>query len=81
MNVNAIRAMMTAAHDCAMEMFTNADFIQKELPNVKMPDALRATPEDLCSELIGTKHDIVSELSELDELLDAPEPPAADHRR
>ncbi len=81
MNVNAIRAMMAAAHNCAMEMLTNASYIQKELPNVKMPDALLATTEDLCSEFIGTKHDSVSELSELDELLDAPEPPAADHRR
>ena len=73
MNVQAVHAMMTAAHNCAMEMLANASYIQKELPNVNMPDSLRAMTEKVCSGLIGTKFDIVSELSELDELLGAPE--------
>ncbi len=68
-NVDAVRAVLAAARDCAMETFRNASFIQGELPNVAMPDELRATTERLCSELIGTKHDVISELSELDELL------------
>ena len=65
--------MMTEAHNCAMEMLANASYIQKELPNVDMPDSLRAMTEKVCSGLVGTKFDIVSELSELDELLGAPE--------
>ncbi len=65
--------MMTEAHNCAMEMLANASYIQKELPNVDMPDSLRAMTEKVCSGLVGTNFDIVSELSELDELLGAPE--------
>ena len=76
MNVNAVRAMMTEAHNCAMEMLANASFIEKELPKVNMPDSLRAMTEKVCSGLIGTKFDIVTELSELDELLGAPDPEA-----
>ena len=74
MNVKAVRTMMTEAHNCAMEMLANASYIQKELPGVNMPNALRAMTEQVCSKLIGTNFDIVSELSELDELLGAPEP-------
>ncbi len=68
-NVETVRAVMAAARHCAMEMFQNANFIQGELPELDMPDELRARAEQVCTELIGTKHDVISELSELDELL------------
>ena len=68
-NVEAVRAVMAAARDCAMEMLQNASFIQGELPELDMPDELRARTEKVCTELIGTKHDVISELFELDELL------------
>jgi len=68
-NVVAVRAVIAAARACAMAMLQNANFIQTELPKVEMPDALRARTEQVCSGLIGTKHDVVSELFELEELL------------
>lgn len=68
-NVEAVRAVMAAARGCAMEMIKNGSFIEGELPKVEMPDELRAMTERVCSELLGTKHDVISELSELDELL------------
>ena len=65
----AVHKVMAAARECAVQMFQNAMFIQGELPNVEMPDELRARTEQVCTELIGTKHDVISELFELDELL------------
>ena len=62
-NVEDVRAVMVAARGCAMEM------IQRELPDVEMPDELRAETEQVCTGLIGTKHDVISELAELDDLL------------
>jgi predicted DNA-binding protein len=50
-------------------MMMNAMYIQKELPNVRMSDELRQRTEKLCSVLIGTKHDLVTEIFELDEKL------------
>ncbi len=68
-DVDAVRAFMHKARDCAMEMFKNALYIQGELPKVEIPDALRATTKEVCSEMIGTKHDIISELAELEDVL------------
>jgi hypothetical protein len=45
----------------------NALYIQKELPNVVMSDELRQRIVDLCATLIGTKHDLITEIFELDE--------------
>jgi hypothetical protein len=69
MNISAVRAVMTEARGCAMAMLENASYIQKQLPNVRMNDALRQQTQQVCTSLIGTKYDIISELSELDELL------------
>ncbi len=52
-----------------MVMLESAIYIQKELPNVLMDDLLRAQTEQICSALVGTKHDVISDLFELDELL------------
>jgi hypothetical protein len=65
----AIRELLSAAHRCAMVMLENATYIQGELPNVHLDGSLRARVNEACDSLIGTKHDIVSEVSELDELL------------
>jgi hypothetical protein len=73
-NVEAVRAVMAAARECALEMLENANYIQAELPNVEMPDELREMTERVCSELIGTKHDVISELSELEDLLEGEAP-------
>lgn len=69
MNVFAVHAVIAEARDCALVMLESATYIESELPNVRMNDALRVHTEEVCTALVGTKHDIISELFELDELL------------
>jgi len=69
MNESAVHAVMTEARSCALVMLESASFIQSELANVQMNDALRTQTEQVCTALIGTKHDIITEVDELDELL------------
>lgn len=69
MNTSTVHILMKEAHACAMAMLDSGLYVQKELPNVRMEEALRASTLELCSQLIGTKHDIIHELSELDDLL------------
>lgn len=57
----------TAARECAMQMMLNAAYIQRQMPTVEVPDEIRAEIESLCETLIGTKHDIMTEVFELDE--------------
>jgi hypothetical protein len=57
------------ARECAVQMMQNAIYVQKELPNVQMSDALRRQAGEICDQLIGTKHDLITELFDLDELL------------
>jgi len=64
-----IRDFEEHPRECAVQMMMNALYIQREFPNVQMSDALRQVTEGLCSILIGTKHDLVSEIFELDERL------------
>jgi hypothetical protein len=53
---------LVAARCCADLMLEGAAFIRKELPNVHMSEALRVRTQQLCEDLVGTKHDVVSEL-------------------
>lgn len=69
MNIDAVLTLMSEARRCAFAMLENANFIQQELPKVHMDEATRASAVKLCSQLIGTKHDIIHEVSELDELI------------
>jgi len=71
MNEFTVHAVMTEARSCALVMLESASFIQSELANVQMNDALRTQTEQVCTALIGTKHDIITEVDELDELLDS----------
>ena len=52
-----------------MVMLSNAAFIQDELPNVHMDADHVSLTESVCSDLIGTKHDVISDLSELHDKL------------
>lgn len=63
----ALDQFCSAAYACAMSLMSNADYVQKELPNVELPADIRASIESLCSDWIGTKHDVVHELAELKE--------------
>lgn len=61
----ALDRFCSVAYACAMSLMSNADYVQKELPNVELPTDIRASIESLCSNWIGTKHDVVHELAEL----------------
>ena len=56
------------AERCAHEMLNNAANVTKELPSLQISDAHRAEIVQICSDLIGNKHDVISELFEMDEL-------------
>ncbi|MEW6668410.1 MAG: hypothetical protein AB1512_24625 [Thermodesulfobacteriota bacterium] len=70
-NSPALQEALSAIRDCALIMLENASFIQQELPNVEMADPLRSQTAELCDTMVGTKHDIISELFEIDELLNS----------
>jgi hypothetical protein len=69
MNTSALRTAMKESYACAMAMLETGTYIERELPTVQMDERVRVKVSELCSELIGTKHDVVHELAELDELL------------
>ena len=58
----AIHRFLGEAHRCAMRMMENGSYIVKQLPSLRMPDAVRHRLEALCAELIGTKHDLIHEI-------------------
>lgn len=67
---------LAQARDCAMQMMENGAYIQKELPSLRMPAALRQELEQLCANLISSKHDLLHEIVETGGVLDsAPESP------
>lgn len=62
---------------CAMLFMAIGTHIQKELPPMTMSDELREKLNALCTDLIGTKHDLFHEIFEIDELMSAsPDSPA-----
>jgi len=65
----SVSRFIEAAMSCAAGMLDNASFIRKELVNVRMSKAHQAETESICSSLIGTKFDVVSEVRELDDLV------------
>jgi hypothetical protein len=69
MNDSAVHAVSTEARNCALVMLQNANYIQSELADIGMNEALREQIKQVCIALVSTKHDITSELFELDELL------------
>ncbi|KPL10916.1 MAG: hypothetical protein AMS26_21010 [Bacteroides sp. SM23_62] len=69
MNSSAVPGAISAIRDCALIMLENASYIQRELPNVEMLEVLRLQTAEVCESMIGTKHDVISELFEIDELL------------
>jgi hypothetical protein len=52
-------------------MLENASYIQRELPNVEMSEVLRSQTAEVCESMVGTKHDVISEIFEIDELLES----------
>ena len=69
--IRKIREFQGHTRECAVQMLYNALYIQKELPKVVMSDELRQRTAGLCSTLIGTKHDLITEIFELDERMES----------
>ena len=76
MNESAIRAVAVEVRRLSAVMLESALFIRQELSRIPLSDNLRAETEHLCKALTGTRHDIASELSEIDAQL-AREPTAS----
>ncbi|HVP79756.1 MAG TPA: hypothetical protein VMV04_17870 [Thermodesulfobacteriota bacterium] len=71
MNSSAVQEVLSAIRDCALVMLDNASYIQRELPNVEIADPLKSQTTEVCDALVGTKHDIISELFEIHDLLES----------
>ncbi|WP_395718823.1 hypothetical protein [Prosthecobacter sp.] len=67
-NDSNIPLFMQATRACAMQMLSNASYIQRELPSLDVPAELRAKIETVCGSLVNTKHDVITEIFELEEL-------------
>lgn len=66
-SIGTLDEFCSAAHACALSLMNNAAYVQKELPSVELPKDIRVSVESLCSDWIGTKHDVIHELAELKE--------------
>jgi hypothetical protein len=53
------------ARECAMQMMSNAAYIQRELPKLEFPEPIITKIKAVCESLIDTKHDVMTELFEL----------------
>ena len=69
MVVTMLGPFVMATRECAMQMLANAQYVLGELPNVKMCEEARRRTEHACTALIGTKHDLITELFDLDDLV------------
>ena len=69
MNAAVLQTFIMEARSCARAMLESGTYIEQELPNVSMEASLHAAAAELCTQLVGTKHDIIHELSELDDLV------------
>ena len=71
MHLQSTLDLANAIRGCAMSMMNSALYIRKELPNVTMSDELRAETEEVCDSLIATKHDLLNQLADAGDSLDA----------
>jgi len=69
MVVAMLGPFVLATRECAVQMLSNGQYVLGELPNVTMSDGLRERTQDDCDALVGTKHDLITELFELDDLV------------
>jgi len=64
----ALTEFSAKAHACAMQMLENAAYIEQELPKIEITEKGRSQILEVCSALVGTKHDVISELSDLEDI-------------
>ncbi len=69
MLLTMLTPFVMATRECALQMMSNARFVLNELPNVQMPETFRERTRSVCNDMIGTKHDLITELFDLDELV------------
>ncbi len=71
-----VHDFMAKARACALVMAENASYVQGELDAVVLSAEHRARTEAVCQSLLGTKHDVIHDLSEMDNLVAAWEAPS-----
>jgi hypothetical protein len=69
MLVAMLGPFVLAARECAMQMLANAQYVLGELPNVKVSQGLRTQIREVCEALVGTRHDLITELFDLSDLV------------
>ena len=69
MLVAMLGPFVLATRECAVQMLANAQYVLGELPNVKVSQGLRTQTREVCEALVGTKHDLITELFDLAELV------------
>jgi hypothetical protein len=69
-----LQIFASAAQNCAMQMMSNAAYIQTELPSLRLPEGMSEQIAKLCDGLIATKHDVISEIFELSEVMESSSP-------
>lgn len=72
----SLQPFLQAARHCAMQMVQNAAYIQKEAPTVAWSEGMLEKVQTVCASLIGTKHDILTEVVELGALAETPLAPS-----
>ena len=70
MNTDSVQSFLSHARQCAMAMLKNGAYIESELSNVELPNDLHAKAKQVCSDLIGTKHDVIHEIFDINDLLE-----------
>ena len=70
-DLQIIHQYLQKARYYARVLMGNSMYIQKELPPMTMSDELREILNALCTDLIGTKHDLLHEIFEIDKLMSA----------
>ena len=74
MNTDSVQSFLSHARQCAMTMLKNAAYIESELSNMELPNGLHDKAKQVCSDLIGTKHDVIHEIFDIDDLLETSPP-------
>jgi hypothetical protein len=61
---------LTAIYDCTPIILANASYILAELPNERLPEPLRQYITGQCDALLSTRHDLMTELAEIEDQRD-----------
>ena len=59
---STLQSFINEAQGCAQNFFENANYIQKELPNVTMTENLRQSTSRMCDTLKTTRDDVFAEI-------------------